>query len=111
MADRNPHARQCPHCGQQFGNAWGGVGRAKHLWEVHGIPAQATFNGKVIKFPKDTGAAKFKLGVWRYLLYGIGFWAFFIGLMSWMHYNRCLNDPDLTTRDVRICVARWGPLK
>tara|TARA_B100001939_G_C16934587_1_gene615458 strand:+ start:219 stop:521 length:303 start_codon:yes stop_codon:yes gene_type:complete len=55
MKERNPHARYCPHCGEQFGHAWGGVGLQAHLWKVHGIPGEARFNGKVVRFPmKDT---------------------------------------------------------
>ena len=53
MTDRNPHARYCPHCGEQFGHAWGGIGLSAHLWKVHGIPGEAIFNGRVIKFPEE----------------------------------------------------------
>ena len=49
MTERNPHARYCPHCGEQFGHAWVGVGLKQHLWEVHGIPGETIFNGKVIQ--------------------------------------------------------------
>ena len=43
--------RDCPICGQQFGHAWGGVGRVAHMWNVHGIPGKTTFNNKVIEYP------------------------------------------------------------
>lgn len=50
MTDRDPLKTYCPHCGEQFGNAWQFVGLKQHLWKVHGIPGETTFNGKVIKF-------------------------------------------------------------
>ena len=55
MTNRDPLKSYCPHCGEQFGHAWGGVGLKQHLWEVHGIPGEARFNGKLIKFPRDAG--------------------------------------------------------
>ena len=53
MTNRDPLKSYCPHCGEQFGNAWQRVGLKAHLWKVHGIPGEATFNGKVIKFPGE----------------------------------------------------------
>ena len=53
MTDRDPLKSFCPHCGEQFGHAWQSVGLKAHLWEVHGIPGEATFNGKLIKFPRE----------------------------------------------------------
>ena len=53
MTDRDPPKSYCPHCGEQFGHAWQGVGLKAHLWKVHGIPGEATFNGKLIKFPRE----------------------------------------------------------
>tara|TARA_Y100000739_G_C20172464_1_gene268410 strand:- start:275 stop:478 length:204 start_codon:yes stop_codon:yes gene_type:complete len=50
MTERDLLKSYCPHCGKQFGNAWQFVGLKQHLWEIHGIPGQTTFNGKVIKF-------------------------------------------------------------
>ena len=54
MTQRNPLKSYCPHCGEQFGSAWQGVGLKAHLWKVHGIPGEATFNGKLIKFPRES---------------------------------------------------------
>ena len=51
MTDRDPLKKYCPHYGEQFGHAWGGVGLKQHLWEAHGIPGEAKFNEKLIKFP------------------------------------------------------------
>ena len=53
MAEKDPLKSYCPHCGAQFGNAWQFVGLKQHLWKVHGIPGETTFNGEVIKFPKE----------------------------------------------------------
>ena len=53
MTNRDPLKSYCPHCGEQFGNAWQRVGLKAHLWKVLGIPGEATFNGKVIKFPGE----------------------------------------------------------
>ena len=50
---RDPLKSHCPHCGEQFGHAWQGVGLKAHLWKVHGVPGEATFNEKVIKFPRE----------------------------------------------------------
>ncbi len=50
MTKGDPLKSYCPHCGKQFGHAWQFVGLRQHLWEVHGIPGETTFNGKVIKF-------------------------------------------------------------
>ena len=44
------HARHCKICGQQFGHAWGGVGLAAHMWNEHGVPSQAGFNGKTVSY-------------------------------------------------------------
>ena len=52
------HARVCPVCEERFGNAWGGVGRAQHMWHVHGIPSKATFNGRTIEFNDKSGVQK-----------------------------------------------------
>ena len=53
MTNKDPFKTYCPKCGQQFGNAWQGVAKAQHMWEVHGIPGEAKFNGKLIKYPKE----------------------------------------------------------
>ena len=53
MTAKDPLKKYCPHCGEQFGHAWGGVGLKHHLWEAHGIPGEAKFNGKLIKFPRE----------------------------------------------------------
>ena len=45
------HSRSCSVCDQTFGNAWGGIARIQHMWEVHGIPGHTTFNGHVVQFP------------------------------------------------------------
>ena len=50
MSKRDPLKSFCPHCGQQFGNAWQFVGLRQHLWEIHGIPGETTFNGKLLKW-------------------------------------------------------------
>ena len=53
MTKQDPLKSYCPHCGEVFGHAWQGVALKQHLWEVHGTPGEATFNGKVIKFPRE----------------------------------------------------------
>ena len=53
MTTRDPLKSYCPHCGEQFGNARQGVGLKAHLWKAHGIPGEATFNGKLVKFPRE----------------------------------------------------------
>ena len=50
--------RDCPVCGQQFGHAWGGIGRVQHMWHEHGIPGKATFNGHTIDFNDKSGVQK-----------------------------------------------------
>ena len=45
MTDSNTLTRHRPHCGEQFGYAWVGVGLQAHLWKVHGIQREATFRG------------------------------------------------------------------
>jgi len=53
MSERDPLKSYCPHCGEQFGHTWQFVGLKQHLWEVHGIPDETTFNGKSLKWPKE----------------------------------------------------------
>ncbi|WP_186988326.1 hypothetical protein [Synechococcus sp. MIT S9220] len=53
MNERNPLKSYCPECGKQFGHAWQFVGLRQHLWEVHGIHGETTFNGKLLKWPKE----------------------------------------------------------
>ena len=57
---------------------------------------------------------KFKLGpLQKYLLYGVGFYAVLISAMSWGFYQRCENEvfPELSIRETKICVARFGPVQ
>ncbi len=53
MSERDPLKSYCPHCGEQFGHAWQFVGLNQHLWEVHGVPGETMFNGKLLKWPKE----------------------------------------------------------
>lgn len=55
---------------------------------------------------------KFKLGRGeRNLLLGVGFYVALFFAMKVVHYYRCVNScQDMSIRDVKICVARFGPL-
>ena len=47
---RRPDKAYCDICGEQFGTAWQAMGLAKHKWEAHGIPGEASFNGRTKRF-------------------------------------------------------------
>ena len=60
---------------------------------------------------------KFKLGpLQKSLLFGVGFYALFFAVMSWGAYQRCQSQdaktwPDVSIRETKICVARFGPVQ
>ena len=49
----NQNKRCCEKCGMQFGGAWQAMALAQHKWEAHGIPGEATFNGKTKRFGSE----------------------------------------------------------
>ena len=51
MKELEKNRSECYVCGEKFGNhAWSGIGRVQHMWNEHGIPGKATFNGQTIEF-------------------------------------------------------------
>ena len=50
VQQRRPDKAYCDICGKQFGSAWQAMGLTKHKWEAHGIPGEASFNGRSKQF-------------------------------------------------------------
>ena len=50
--EQKPGDRNCPECGKRFGPFNQEVSFTEHRWKAHGIPGEATFEGKVYEFKR-----------------------------------------------------------